>query len=557
MDDGLNLIIGKPELGDNEKIATFTRFVLPFAFQLQSAPELSGQTNLFYTLNDKTDLSYIKRKKYFTRETADTLYERGQWLSMCDAWSQTAWGKAEITVTLREQPFKIGMLPPQIVLFELPEIKEQETSAILQTGFLYVDAYFPEQQNKHPQLDDLLVLNEFFRYFGIPYEAHAEIIRNIFANVPIRADSNETIASLDELGCYFERWANMLEIPIQSKNHYYRLFPQNPAEEATQNWAKAAREWMYNNFTDKNAEHWQIYADNRCYVWTVAFLEKGGETLKSEYESGKTTLEAKDYGHWIKLLNVDNPPNDWATKKYKGPKETHKSVNSFEREWAEERTYKRWEQGGAWYGFCYHSSAILAPPISFIFSPTATYYFDTTLLLLYIRMSLFRFGRELSQAIQDNNEKTKMEKFRQLRNEFSSFTVLYQFPLLSNQQQSIEMYEINRKFLDIDQFFDEIQKEVDNLHQFYELVEANNQAKTANNIGKSTKELAESANNLATLGIPLATGGLVTALFSMTDRNLWQCIFQDIECTANSDLFFQALIVLVIGIFIGFLMRNK
>ena len=61
---------------------------------------------------------------------------------------------------------------------------------------------------------------------------------------------------------------------------------------------------------------------------------------------------------------------------------------------------------------------------------------------------------------------------------------------------------------------------------------------------------------LPTWGIPLATGGLVTALFSMTDRNFWQCISQ-IECTANADLLFQAFIILLIGIFIGFLMRHK
>lgn len=537
MTDGLNLIIGKPNLGANEKIATFTRFALPFAFQLQSAPEISGQANLFYTLNDKTDLSYIKRRKYFTRETADTLYERGQWLSMCDAWSQTAWGKAEITVILREQPFKIGMLPPQIVLFELPEIKEQETSTILQTGFLYVDVYFPEQQDNHPQLDDLLVLNEFFRYFGIPYDAHAKIFQSIFANVPIRADSNETIASLDELGCYFERWANLLEIPIQYNNHYYRLFPQS--------WAKAARDWMYNKPDSNKTEHWQIYADNRCYVWTVAFLAKGGEALKSEFEPRKATLDAKDYGHWIKLLNVDNPNFDFDERKYKSVQDTHSSVSQFERDWAEQRTYKRWENDGAWYGFCYHSAAILARPFSFIFSPSATYYFDTTVLLLYIRMTLFRFGRELSKAVQGSNEQKKMDELRQLRSEFSLFTVQYQFPMLSNQQQSIEMYEINRKFLDIDQFFEEIQQEISSTHEFIELIESN--------------RLASAANRLANWGIPLATGGLVTALFSMTDRNLWKCVFQDVECTANPDLLFQSAIVLalVIGIFIGFLIRNK
>ena len=535
MNDGLNLIIGKPNFGTNEKIATFTRFVLPFAFQLQLAPEVSGQENLFYTLNDKTDLSYIKRRKYFTRETADTLYERGQWLSMCDAWKQTLWGKAEITVTLRDQQFKIGMLPPQIVLFELPEITEQKTSAILQTGFLYVDLFFPEQQDNQPQLDDLLVLNEFFRYFGIPYDAHAKIFQNIFSNVPIKAGDNETIASLDELKRYFERWAALLEIPIQYNNHYYRLFPQS--------WAEAARRWMYNEPDSNKTEHWQIYADNRCYIWTVVFLAKGGETLKSEFGIVTPGLEAKDYGHWIKLLNVDYPPFDFVNGKYKEPKETHEAVTPFECEWAEQRTYKRWESDGTWYGFCYHSAAILARPEPLIFSPSASYYFDTTVLLLYIRMTLFRFGRELSKAIQCNDEE-KMKKLRQLRSEFSLFTVQYQFPMLSNQQQSIEMYEINRKFLDIDRFFEEIQQEISSTHDFIELIESS--------------RLANAANQLATWGIPLAAGGLVAALFSMADRNIWECVFQSIECTANPDLVSQSAVVLItIGLLTWFFRRNK
>ncbi len=155
MSDCLNLLTGKPDLA-TEKVATYTRFVLPFAFQLHTASDIPKPDSLFYVVNKKTDLSYIKRKKYFTRETADTLYGRGQWLSMCENWEQTTWGKAGISVTPREQAFKIGMLPPQIVLFELPEIHEQLETNILQTGFLYVDIYFPVQEYQ-PQLDDLLV----------------------------------------------------------------------------------------------------------------------------------------------------------------------------------------------------------------------------------------------------------------------------------------------------------------------------------------------------------------------------------------------------------------
>jgi hypothetical protein len=182
---------------------------------------------------------------------------------------------------------------------------------------------------------------------------------------------------------------------------------------------------MYNTSSDNQAEHWQIYADNRCYVWTVAFLDEGGKTLQSSFEPSKTTLEASDYGHWIKLLNVDNPPFDDDSKQYKTPQHTHSSVSQFERQWAEPRTYKRWQHDGTWYGFCYHSAATLALPKPFIFSPSATYYFDTTVLLLNIRMVLFRFGRELSKAVPDTekqNEQHARDKLQDLRGLFSSFT---------------------------------------------------------------------------------------------------------------------------------------
>lgn len=538
--DPLNLIIGKPNSDtnkNNENIATFTRFTLPFAFQLQSVENEFNQTDLFYVLNNKTDESFIKRRKYFTHETSDVLYERSQWLSICEAWDQTSWGKAEVIVKLRDQPFKIGMLSPQIVLFETPEIKESEKENILQTGFLYVDVYFSERQDNHPIVDDLLVLNEFFRYFGMPYDKHEEIFKNIFSELPVNAQGNEKIGLLNKFECYFERWAMMLEMPIKYQDKYYRLFPEN--------WAEAARKWMYNELGSNQLEHWQIYADNRCYVWTVVFLANGGKALKAKFDSDNIEFNAKNYGHWIKLLNVDNPNFDSETKKYKDSNDTHESVTQFEREWADQRTYKRWESSGTWYGYCYHSTAILAPPYPNIFGPSTSYYFDTTMMLLYVRMTLFRFSRALSKAVQNSDKKSEegtMKELRKLRREFSKFTVLYRFPMLSNQQQHIELYEINRKFLDIDQLFEEVHQEVDNTHEFLELVESNT--------------LATAANRLATWGIPLAIGGFIATLFGMSDFHILKCIYQSKDCSVNFDLLVQA-VVSITAFFGGLWIYNK
>ncbi len=575
MENMLELKIGKPALEKTEiknpetgeveqkfeyaQAATYTRFALPFAFQLQAAPDISEPADLYYALNDKEDISYIKRRKYFTRETSDTLYERGEWLSICNNWKNTSWGKAEITVSLRNKDFQIGMLPPQLVLFEVPEIKHQQEANILQTGVLYVDLYFSEQQSHTPELDDLLLLNEYFRYFGIPYDGHATIFKKLFANIPVNVEQNitkpqsgsETIASLDSLACYFERWATMLEIPLKYNGQSYRLFPKN--------WGQAARNWMYNKKGCNEADHWQIYADNRCFVWTLALLKEGGKSLQTNFEPEKEMLAAKDYGHWVKLLNIDTPIFNFKQKFYEPPIKTHSEVSKFERQWADERTYKRWEESGTWYGFCYHSVAVLDKfnpadgSFSLAFPPSATYYFDSTMLLFYIRLSLFRFGRELSKVIAIKDKEQKRENLQALRDQFATFTVLYRFPMPSNQQQSIEMYEINRKFFDLDRFFDEIQHEIDNTHEFLQTVEANRLADYANRRADIANGLATSANKLADWGIPLAAGGLVAGLFGMNDFQIWQCNFGAVKCTLDMDLVLQVGVIVIasIGLIFG------
>ncbi|MCI5167831.1 MAG: hypothetical protein D3903_17515 [Candidatus Electrothrix sp. GM3_4] len=178
-DCSLGLRIGKP-VNDKDTIhpATFTRFVLPFAYKLeeQQAPPPSSSP-LHYTLNSLSDLSFLKRKKYFTRETARILYEQALWLDMCADWNETAWGKAEVEIILRERSFKIGMKPPRITLFEAAggqggddtpvRLAAQKEADIRHTGFLQVDLYFPEEQVNTPELDDLLLFNEMFRYYDI------------------------------------------------------------------------------------------------------------------------------------------------------------------------------------------------------------------------------------------------------------------------------------------------------------------------------------------------------------------------------------------------------
>ncbi len=544
----LPLCIGRPEdcsrLQNNtaslpeSNSATFSRFVLPFDYDIEPCIGIkSDLANLFYKINPTDNLSFIKRRKYLTCETGDVLYNRARWFDMCSGWGKTIWGKENVIVKLRDCDFSLGMLPPRIVLFEAQgefsseqkyKKKHAQHKKILKTGFLLVDVYFPEQDNK-PCLDDLLHLNENFRYFGIPYDKHVKLFKECLGQIPVKYSNDHHVTKVHEvldLECYFERWANLLEIPIKVNKSFYRLFPET--------WAQNARDFSYNKGKAKYQNNWMKSDDNRTYVWTAAFLKEGGRTLQKVFEP-EENLEAKKYGHWHKLLNVDSP--DFSSED-----NSHKFVTQFERDWANERTYKRWESKGAWYGFSYHSGAVLAEA-EYVFLPFSSYYFDTSMFLLHIRLSLFRFSSELSEAFTKNEKEISLIKkhFRNIRKEFLKFTIFYQYPMLSNQQQHVEMYTINHKYFDIEDIFREIKQEIDNTHEFFETIEANN--------------LTKSANKIATWGIPIAVVGVASGFLWTNNFNFSYCSGKNY--TIDCNLIFEILIVMAVFLLTYFLIKPK
>jgi hypothetical protein len=494
MTDPLQLKCGNPETAENENIpaATFSRFVFPFAYRLEKSNEqLQG---LFYRVND--DSIHPRRKKYLTNETALVLFERAKWFEIdTQAWQKTPWETNAITVTLKNGDFKIKMLPPALVLFEFAEPRQTAESNTLETGFLYVDMYFPEQ-SPLPTFDDVLLFNELFRYFDMPYAGHVAAYKKCLKDIPIEYPvNNGHYRKLNDADCnaqesYFVRWLNFLTIPVRHNDDYYTLIP-DACIDAAENWIGSSK---------LSKESCLVHVDNRCYVWTAALINGGGCALNQAFNNPpkpNAELQPHHYGHWLKLLNID-APNDM-------PKNTHKSISAFEQEWVEARTYKRWQHKGNWYGFNNHSGVALLDcsqetHLCLVFREQ---YFDQTILLLYLRTTLFSFSRKLSFIIHDQqrqNENSQwLEQIGQLREEFSRFAILYQFPSLSNQQQAIEMYVLARACLDIDELYREVQVEIANTHDFLEQAKAN--------------ELGEAANIIAEWGVPIAVTSLVISLF--------------------------------------------
>ncbi|MCI5145303.1 MAG: hypothetical protein D3923_07165, partial [Candidatus Electrothrix sp. AR3] len=260
---------------------------------------------------------------------------------------------------------------------------------------------------------------------------------------------------------YKSRWLSLLyNVPLRMHDGQY-LLPVLPPNIACEQNDKLLENHLA--CTNKNC---LPYADNRAFVWTAAIVEGGGCALAEQY-GGQASLPW-EFGHWCRLLNVDRPGF------------SPENSTDLEKKWAKERTYQRWAEWGTWYGYSYHSSAMLAAPLKEppLWRYFGEMYFDQILLLLYLRITLFAFSRELTRINQSDRLTPLRNELSRLRLSFTKFTNLYQPPLISNQQQGLEMYAIARKSMGIDDLFEEVKEKISGTDEFIEMKDSGKVGRT-------------------------------------------------------------------------------
>jgi hypothetical protein len=525
MSEDVQLRIGDPREGP----ATSTQFVLPFAYSpmLDSA----GNDQWVFHVKPVTCIEDIRwRTDYFTRETAEVLYHGARWAELSGPDPI-----ATFPISDASRPVRVAVARPRLILFEWPvgdarkrqgaggPIDPQDPEQILKTGFLILETYFPDQHSP-VLLSDVLRLNDAFRFWQQPWAAHFDPERRTgfagflrYCPVNFLADQQLTVETVAEQSkAYLDRWASLLDVPVQGAYpaDRWRLMPSS--------WLAAARRWCRDDRGTLREDGWMAgYSDPRAFVWTAVITDRGGDDLRAA--AGLRDAPASRLPAWIHLLNVDASDS---------------AATPFEQRWAAERTYRRWEDTGTFYGFSSHAAAMVAPmierpPLAKIFR---TLYFDQTLLLLYLRVTTFRFSRALTDIsrranIGDENsgrwwrsggapvEEFERE-FNDLRWAFARFTNLYEFPLLSSQQQGIEMYSLARRRMEVTALFREVQQEVQNSHDYLEM-----------QLQRRRTEATTRLSVVATIGLVPA---LALAFFGMAEpvlKRLWGHAWRDIDLT--------------------------
>jgi hypothetical protein len=450
----LQLACGDPEREHTG--VSYSRFVLPFAYVRE--PIAGGAQAPSFIPGEPVNRD--GRVAYLTEETARVLFRRARWLRLEDpshTWPQ------RVTLQFRDGfRWAIGISRPWLVLFEWPESGRRSCGAdALQTGFLMVEVHFAKDggdsvdPGRGPILDDLLELNELFRYWRRPDPNHpGSGYKDLLGalRIALAGDADETIATCTRAEwIYTGRWSLLLEVPVRIDGDTWRLVPAGTGARS-------------------QPDDWAVYSDNRTFVWSCASVPDGGHGLERAF--GEPSLEPWRFGHWVKLMNVDEPAKsgrDGSLCVEALERRTHEST-SFEQDWARERTYRRWLHEGTYYGFTYHSGVLLARPDHrlLVWHHFGQMYFDQVLLLFYLRVTLFRFSRELTGDRRQSGEGIEawQAEFQVLRLSFTIFTNLYQFPLISNQEQAIEMYALAREHMDVNGLYGEIQEEIHHTHDY-------------------------------------------------------------------------------------------
>jgi hypothetical protein len=499
------LLTGSP---DGSTPASFTRFVLPFAYQLQ--PSQAKDAEAHFKAVSPPDwlrapgaaasiIDVDARKDYLTSETSRVLFERAKWFELSE----------ERSTANTNQMANISSAG--LILFEMDETEFHAEASLLHTGFLVFELSLPVGSTA--QLSDLMIYNEIFRYWREPFSGHQEkdVTSACYRKVSdvLQAWPSQSGGGGDP---YFSRWQEAFEHPVKlSGNRWATLMPEK--------WGESAENIALRNpiadSTGQPKPNWIVQPDNRAYVWTCAMYYDGTQnanpadlkpdaeltTMAKTFDGGPESIPSTDCTPWIKFLNVDLPSSASDT------------ASRFEHDWVSSRTYRRWASQGTLYGFTNHSGAMLSGPC--LNPPTWQHfrqiYFDQALLMLYVQTTIFRFSERLSALTataassqgDDAVLATLIAPFDKLRLDFTIFTNLYQFPLVSKQQQGLEMYVLLRQQMDVQDLFAEVQSEIVSTQEFLNAKEESRQANAS-----------EKLNFIALAGLVLS---LSLACFGVAD----------------------------------------
>ena len=255
-----------------------------------------------------------------------------------------------------------------------------------------------------------------------------------------------------------------------------------------------------------NKYYIQPSLDDRMFV--ISWY--GNDELSADLQIATEHYSQSD--DWYKYAFVDN---NFATVQN----------DEMKRELLRNATYDRWSNFKTLFGITRYSFAVLTESkksleknnAEFIINHTNTMYFQMITLLLATRTSILRFSDEIAALA--STETLDSEKLTKLYQRYLTFYNRLYFKEVTHQDQGIELYDMARKQMKIDEHMEKLDGKFTKLFEFAELQDRKRQEtfeKEKLELEKKAEEKQSSAmNNLTLMGAVFLPPSLMVALFSM------------------------------------------
>jgi len=278
--------------------------------------------------------------------------------------------------------------------------------------------------------------------------------------------------------------------------------------------------------------------------------------------------------------------DDWWNKYVfidgKGPSVANRNLL---REQNRKHTYARFVEWGTLYGLSRYSLVCVTDRGAFsanTLKHIQTVYFQLVMLCLVQRASVLAFSNEvtgLASQIPDNRKGREekdglVNRFTELHRAYIRFVNKVYFREAATQEQGIELYQMLQRFMEIERDVKDLNREVDEMHQFVQMQEAEDREASLSTItllgflfvipslitgyyGMNVFGLSEHGWFVSDMAMFKKVGGLLfilvlLLLFGVLAKMSNRRLFCSNRLPINKSIFLVALFVLVLLLFIPF-----
>ena len=187
-----------------------------------------------------------------------------------------------------------------------------------------------------------------------------------------------------------------------------------------------------------------------------------------------------DYGTDIEGRKIKKSEDFWYKYVYVDASSPSCKNDDMRLKLLQKQTYKRWQQDGFLYGASRYSFVFLSKDDEYHFQRNVlakymrTVYARMVELVLIQRASILQFSEKISQMELSKGKKvsaTINEQITSLHKEYIRFVNQIHFREVTIQDQGIELYQLISKTLNIEEYVEDLEKEIEELQQYVSMVD--------------------------------------------------------------------------------------